>query len=142
MTCRPSITLRLKKAKNNSREERNEYEVHRVSGAQQSEVTHVGKQTCKYCPKKLAASSISRHMKGSHNSSQRFKCNICQKKFQTNTKLEEHYTNKHVANIISMHQCSSCEYSTMNKYYLKQHISHWWRSRLKNTYCSSSICCC
>ena len=38
------------------------------------------------------------------------------------TKLEEHYTNKHVANIISMYQCSSCEYSTMNKYYLKQHI--------------------
>ena len=38
------------------------------------------------------------------------------------TKLEEHYTNKHVANIISMHHCSSCEYSTMNKYYLKQHI--------------------
>ena len=51
-----------------------------------------------------------------------FKCNICQKKFQKNIKLEEHYTNKHVANIISMHQCSSCEYSTMNKYYLKQHI--------------------
>ena len=47
-----------------------------------------------------------------------FKCNICQKKFQTNIKLEEHYTNKHMANIISMHQCSSCDYSTMNKYYI------------------------
>ena len=51
-----------------------------------------------------------------------FKCNICQKKFQKNIKLEEHYTNKHVAHIISMHQCSSCDYSTMNEYYLKQHI--------------------
>ena len=33
-----------------------------------------------------------------------------------------------VANTISLHQCTSCEYSTMNKYYLKQHIKrqHVW----------------
>ena len=69
----------------------------------------------------LAPSSISRHMKDLHNTSQLFKCNICMKKFQTNTKLEQHYANKHVANEIALHQCTSCEYTTMNKYYFKQH---------------------
>ena len=44
------------------------------------------------------------------------------KKFQTNTRLEQHYSKKHVANEISMHTCTSCDYTTMNKYYFKQHI--------------------
>ena len=76
-------------------------------------------------------------MKDSHNTSQLFKCNICKKKFQTNTNLEEHYTKKHVVNEISLNQCTSCEYSTMNKYYLRQHIKrqHVW-SRTTNFVCN------
>ena len=61
-------------------------------------------------------------MKNSHNSSELFKCNICPKKFQSNAKLENHYSDKHVVKVISLHQCPSCEYNTMNKYYLSDHM--------------------
>ena len=63
-----------------------------------------------------------RHMKDVHHASHLFKCNICRRKFQTNARLEEHYTKKHVANEISFHECTYCEYKTMNRNYFNQNV--------------------
>ena len=78
---------------------------------------------CCYCDTHaFLQKSMRRHMKDVHHSSHLFKCNICRRKFQTNARLEEHCTKKHVANEISFHQCTYCEYKTMNRYYFNQHV--------------------
>ena len=79
------------------------------------------KRRCQVCDKMLAPCSLRRHMKDVHNMSELCRCNICGKRFLTDTRLYNHSSKKHRVNIISYYECEICEYKTMNKYYLSDH---------------------
>ena len=57
-----------------------------------------------------------KHMKEKH--AEKLKCNICNEELKTEKTLENHYAKKHIVNTIAFLECNSCEYTTMNKYYM------------------------
>ena len=108
-----SPSLGKHKEANSSREE---------SPKEQSEnVVEKEKKRCQVCDKMLAPCSLRRHMKDVYNMSELCRCNICGKRFLTDTRLYNHSSKKHTVNIISYYECEICEYKTMNKYYLSDH---------------------
>ena len=78
------------------------------------------KKKCDICKKDLAVSSVSRHMKDKHGGL--YKCTICGKNYKTTTALESHQEKAHVVKTISNFECDFCNYKTMNKYYLNDHM--------------------
>ena len=78
------------------------------------------KKKCNICGKNLAFSSFSRHMKDKPGTTQA--CKICGKSFQTLSGLESHQSKAHVVKVISHFKCHFCEYTSMNKYYMTDHI--------------------
>ena len=78
------------------------------------------KKKCSICGKQLAPSSVRRHMKDKHGGSSKF--TICGKKYQTTTALENHQNKAHEVKIISYFECDFCEYKSMNKYYMTDHL--------------------
>ena len=43
------------------------------------------------------------------------------KNWEPEKTLENHYAKKHIVNTIAFLECNSCEYKTMNKYYMTDH---------------------
>ena len=78
------------------------------------------KKKCNMCEKNLASSSFNRHMKDKHGKSE--ECEICKKRFLTQSGLESHQRKAHVVNIISYFECHFCDYKSMNKYYMTDHV--------------------
>ena len=103
--CRTSITSKLKR-----REEPNPKE----------KVREEEKEECGYCGKKYFRRGMINHKKKKHN--EELKCNICNEVLQTQKTLENHYAKKHIVNTIAFLECTSCDYKTMNKYYMTDHI--------------------
>ena len=87
------------KEANSSREE---------SPKEQSEnVVEKEKKRCQVCDKMLAPCSLRRHMKDVHNMSELCRCNICGKRFLTDTRLYNHSSKKHT-------HTQSLRYCTLN----------------------------
>ena len=78
------------------------------------------KKKCNMCEKNLASSSFNRHMKDKHGKSE--ECEICKKRFLTQSGLESHQRKAHVVNIISYFECHFSDYKSMNKYYMTDHV--------------------
>ena len=94
-------------------------QLRRGEGDLQDRVGEEQKEKCGQCGKRYARRGMVKHMKEKHG--EKLKCNICDEELKTEKTLENHFAKKHIVNTIAFLECNSCEYKTMNKYYMTDH---------------------
>ncbi|XP_063698002.1 zinc finger protein 91-like, partial [Culicoides brevitarsis] len=81
---------------------------------------NVPRSKCEICDKKIKTSDMQRHIQIVHERNYKIKCVICEKGFQTSTKLRDHLALQHLEE--ELHKCSICDNSYSSKASLKAHL--------------------